>query len=58
MDLSSVEFLNKSIGMLSFPFDLPAGMLFMMSSNSSRVKGFDRASFSSVVNFGRLSLER
>ena len=58
MEHSSVEFLKMSIGILSFPFDFPTGMHLTMLSNSSRVNGLTRKSFSSAVNCGRLRLDR
>ena len=58
MEQRSTEFLNTSIGMLSFPHDFPDGMHLIVSINSSSEKGFVSMSFSSVVNFGRSTLER
>ena len=39
MEHKSTEFLNTSIGMLSFPLDFPDGMHLIMSINSSSEKG-------------------
>ena len=58
MESSSLEFLNMSIGMLSLPFDFPAGMCAITFSSSSSVNGFVSISFSSTVNFGRFNFER
>ena len=58
IELRSKEFLNISMGILSFPFDFPADMHVMKSLNSSSVNGFVRRSFSSDVNFCRFRSER
>ena len=46
------------MGILSFPLDFPHGIDETIFSNSSRVKGFIRRSFSSAVNCGTFKLER